>query len=93
MWKIIGVLAEKSLTRFSQGIEAAALPKVWEEALEEHCPHALPFAQFAQLRDDKVVIRVSDPLWIGELSARREQLREALNHDRKTPIKGILFTL
>ena len=93
MWISLSNILYKKNRPFLKKIESGQLPLVWKKTVKKIYPKAGAHTEYANYHNNVLYIRVSDPIWIGELDSYREVFKKELNQQRKKPIYGIKFIL
>jgi len=68
-------ILKETLEKFNLSQESQKLFAIWQEELGELAKHA----QIGNFREGKLVVEVDNPIYMQELSARRESIVERVN--------------
>lgn len=73
--------------------EDGQLSVLWKESIKDIYPQASIYTTYNQIINNILFIKVSDPLWVGELETKKEFLIKKINTHRVRKIQNIRFTI
>lgn len=93
MWSHLSVLVNKKTKQFSGHLENAQLAMLWSGTVKEMYPEAPYYAEYQNIKNNHLFVKVNDTIWINELEANKNILLSKINQKRSHKIQNIHFSL